>query len=188
MHAVAILLHGHLSGSIVMPKGRLVNSQLTLQFNYYNNGSRSLYDPNIQLVLSWAFGHMDKSRSSHSWLLNRFLGKARFSFQYHTILYILDLRCSLVVPVTVFNREPHSGSGGSEFPMPFRTRKGQRHFSNDRNCFQKVLVPFRTRNHRKHFNHLTISYVCSLKSFTSFCYSTYILPYIISFIQVHQVA
>ena len=38
--------------------------------------------------------------------------------------------------VTVFNCEPHSGSGGSEFPAPFRTR-----------------------NRRKHFNCLTISYV-----------------------------
>ena len=77
------------------------------------------------------------------------------------------------VPLTVFNREPHSGSGASEvsswkchfrtaseFPMPFWTQKGQRYFGNDRNCFRKVLVPFRTRNRRKHFIHLTISYVC----------------------------
>ena len=61
--------------------------------------------------------------------------------------------------LTVFNHEPHSGSGGSEFPTPFRTRKGQRYFSNDWNRFRKVLMPFQTRNHRKHFNHLTISYV-----------------------------
>ena len=61
--------------------------------------------------------------------------------------------------VTVFNHEPHSGSGGSEFPTPFRTWKGQRYFSNDRNRFRKVLAPFRTRNRRKHFNRLTISYV-----------------------------
>ena len=61
--------------------------------------------------------------------------------------------------VTVFNCEPHSGSGGSEFPAPFRTRKDQRYFSNDRNRFRKVLVPFRTRNRRKHSNRLTISYV-----------------------------
>ena len=60
----------------------------------------------------------------------------------------------------VFNHEPHSGSGGSGFPMPFWTRKDQRHFSNDRNRFQKVLAPFQTRNRRKHFNCLTISYVC----------------------------
>ena len=40
------------------------------------------------------------------------------------------------------NHEPHSGSGGSEFPVPFRTRKDQRYFSNDRNRFQKVLTPF----------------------------------------------
>ena len=62
--------------------------------------------------------------------------------------------------LTVFNREPHSGSGGSVFPAPFRTRKDQRYFSNDQNHFQKVLVPFQTRDHRKHFNRLTISYVC----------------------------
>ena len=74
--------------------------------------------------------------------------------------------------VTVFNREPHSGSGASEvsfwkrhfrtaseFPAPFRTQKGQRYFGNDRNRFRKVLVPFRTRNRRKHSNCLTISYV-----------------------------
>ena len=61
--------------------------------------------------------------------------------------------------LTVFNREPHSGSGGSEFPAPFRTRKDQRYFSNDRNRFRKVLAPFQTRNCRKHFNRLTISYV-----------------------------
>ena len=61
--------------------------------------------------------------------------------------------------MTVFNREPHSGSGGSEFPAPFRTRKDQRYFGNDRNRFRKVLVPFRTRNRQKHFNRLTISYV-----------------------------
>ena len=64
------------------------------------------------------------------------------------------------VGVTVFNHEPHSGSSGSEFPAPFQTQKGQRHFSNDWNCFWKVLVPFWTRNCQKHFNHLTISYVC----------------------------
>ena len=74
--------------------------------------------------------------------------------------------------VTVFNREPHSGSSGSEvsswkcyfgiaseFPVPFRTRKGHRYFGNDRNRFRKVLALFRTRNRWKHFNHLTISYV-----------------------------
>ena len=74
--------------------------------------------------------------------------------------------------VTVFNCEPHSGSGASkvsfwkrhfgttsEFPMPFRTPKGQRYFSNDRNHFQKVLRPFQTWNRQKHFNHLTISYI-----------------------------
>ena len=76
------------------------------------------------------------------------------------------------VGVTVFNCEPHSGSSGSkvsswkayfgttsEFPTPFQTRKGQRHFGNDQNCCWKVLVLFQTRNHWKHFNHLTISYV-----------------------------
>ena len=70
------------------------------------------------------------------------------------------MRVSLLMLLTVFNHEPHSGSGGSGFPVPFRTQKDQRHFSNDLNHFRKVLVPFRTRNHRKHFNHLTISYVC----------------------------
>ena len=89
--------------------------------------------------------------------------------------------------LTVFNREPHSGSSGSEFPMPFRKRKDQRYFSNDRNRFRKVLAPFRTRNRRKHFNRLTISYICSLKPFTSFLLQ-HLLPYIISFIQVHRVA
>ena len=57
------------------------------------------------------------------------------------------------------NHEPHSGSGGSEFPVPFRTRKDQRYFSNDWNRFRKVLAPFRTWNHWKHFNRLTILYV-----------------------------
>ena len=74
--------------------------------------------------------------------------------------------------MTVFNCKLHSGSSGSkvsswkhhfgttsESPAPFRTQKDQRYFSNDRNCFQKVLAPFWTWNHRKHFNHLTISYV-----------------------------
>ena len=84
------------------------------------------------------------------------------------------LRACLIVYqlMTVFNREPHSGSGGSEFPVPFRTRKDQRYFSNDRNHFWKVLAPFRTRNCRKHFNHLTISYV-RLNLSLPFCYSTY---------------
>ena len=57
--------------------------------------------------------------------------------------------------LTVFNRESHSGSGASEvsfwkrhfgtaseFLAPFRTRKGQRYFSNDWNRFRKVLAPF----------------------------------------------
>ena len=76
------------------------------------------------------------------------------------------LSCSQLVmrfvpsALTVFNCEPHSGSGGSEFPVPFRTRKDQRYFSNDWNCFRKVLAPFRTQNRQKHFNRLTISYVC----------------------------
>ena len=33
MHAAAILLHGHLSGSIIMPKGRLVDSRPSLNYN-----------------------------------------------------------------------------------------------------------------------------------------------------------
>ena len=82
-------------------------------------------------------------------------------------------RCQVVYrSLTVFNHEPHSGSGASEvsfwkchfgtaseFPTPFRTRKGQRYFGNDRNRFRKVLAPFRTRNRQKHSNRLTISYV-----------------------------
>ena len=76
------------------------------------------------------------------------------------------------VCVTVFNCEPHSASSASkvsfwkrhfgtasEFPVPFRTWKGQRYFGNDRNRFWKVLAPFRTQNRRKHSNRLTISYV-----------------------------
>ena len=62
--------------------------------------------------------------------------------------------------MTWLEKEKHSGSGGSEFPTPFRTWKHQRHFSNDRNRFQKVLTPFQTQNCWKHFNCLTISYVC----------------------------
>ena len=67
---------------------------------------------------------------------------------------------AIATVLTVFNHEPHSGFGGSEFPAPFRTQKDQRYFSNDWNRFQKVLAPFRTQNRRKHFNCLTISYVC----------------------------
>ena len=79
---------------------------------------------------------------------------------------------SKTLTLTVFNREPHSGSGGSEFPAPFRTWKDQRYFSNNRNRFWKVLMPFRTWNRRKHFNRLTILYVC-LNLSLPFCYSTY---------------
>ena len=49
--------------------------------------------------------------------------------------------------------------GGSDFSAAFRTRKGQRYFSNDWNHFRKVLAPFQTQNRWKHFNCLTISYV-----------------------------
>ena len=52
--------------------------------------------------------------------------------------------------LTVFNREPHSGSGASE------VSSWKHHFGT---AFE-FLAPFRTRNRRKHFNHLTISYVC----------------------------
>ena len=77
--------------------------------------------------------------------------------------------------MTWLEKEKHSGSGGSEFPTPFRTWKHQRHFSNDRNRFRKVLAPFRTWNRRKHFNRLTISYVRSNLS----------LPFVTAPITIH---
>ena len=115
---------------------------------------------------TWRWNHM-----GYVWgLRNHYSRWCRWLLCSHRVFL-----AHIVQFLTVFNRQPHSGSGGSEFPMPFRTRKGQRYFSNDQNRFQKVLAPFWTRNHRKHFNCLTISYVCLNLS----------LPFVTASITIH---